>query len=249
MPDDPSKVFRQAGVVAQFLQNVRGSVPLAIEQIDITLRLISAARDHLETFLNIGCGDGMLAAAILDEFPHARGLLVDPSSAPLETARQRLRPHAGRFECRRADYLEPDWVQQTAVFAPFGAIVRGMAMPILPSERKQAFFGEVFGLLKPGGIFLNIEHVASATRWTESVFDDYMIEAIFGEQIRAAEGKSRAEVAREYYEQAERDAGGFAPLEVQCDWLRETGYEGVECYLKVSELAVFGGQKPPASVT
>ena len=56
--------------------------------------------------------------------------------------------------------------------------------------------------------------------------------------------RSRAEIAREYYARAVQGAGALAPLEVQCDWLREAGFENVDCYLKVLELAVFGGQKP-----
>lgn len=35
-----------------------------------------------------------------------------------------------------------------------------------------------------------------------------------------------------------------APVEDQCDWLREIGYEGVDCYFKIFEPAVFGGRKP-----
>jgi tRNA (cmo5U34)-methyltransferase len=243
MSEDPPKVWQQPGAVAQFLDNVRGAVPLAIEQVDIMLRLISAARDHLDSFLNIGGGDGVLAAAMLDEFPTARGLLLDASSSHLEIARQRLRTHAARIDFRRADCSKPDWVRQVAALQPFDAIVCGFATHSLSDRRKREFYGEVFALLRPGGIFLNIEHVASATRWTESVFDDYLIDAIFGDQLKAASGKTRTEIAREYYARATEDAGRLAPLEVQCDWLREIGFENVDCYLKVLELAVFGGQR------
>ena len=102
-------------------------------------------------------------------------------------------------------------------------------------------------MLKPEGIFINIEHVASATRWTESVWDDCMIDAIFGKELRASADRSRAEIARDYYARAVKEAGALAPLEVQCDWLREAGFENVDCYLKVLELAVFGGQRPAES--
>ena len=45
--------------------------------------------------------------------------------------------------------------------------------------------------------------------------------------------------------QAQRAGNGehLAPLEVQLDWLRECGFVNVECFLKVLELAVFGGQR------
>jgi SAM-dependent methyltransferase len=130
--------------------------------------------------------------------------------------------------------------------APFDAIVCSLAIHHLPHERKRQLYRELFQLLLPGGIFINIEHVASATRWTESLWNDYMIDAIFGHALKSSPGKSRAEVAREYYSRPGAAANVLAPLEVQCDWLREIGFENVDCYLKVLELAVFGGQKPPA---
>ena len=87
--------------------------------------------------------------------------------------------------------------------------------------------------------------MSSSTRWTESPADDYLIDAIFGEAISRGPGKTRAEVAQEYYERDTRFGRAAAPLEVQCEWLREVGFESVECFLKVQELAVFGGQKVP----
>ncbi len=33
-------------------------------------------------------------------------------------------------------------------------------------------------------------------------------------------------------------------VEAQCKWLRELGYADVDCYLKLFEIAVFGGRKP-----
>ena len=244
MPDS-SAPRHSPDLAARFLQNVRGSIPLSIEPIDMMLRLLTAARgERLETFLDLGCGDGVLSSAILAENPDARGCLVDFSETALAAARQRLQSQADRVTFMLADYAQSGWMNQLAGNEPFDAVVSGLVAQHSPDDRKRALFGEVFQLLKPEGIFINIEHVASATRWTESVCDDYMIAAIFGQELRASAESSRAEIAREYYARAAREAGALAPLEVQCDWLREIGFESVDCYLKVAELAVFGGQKP-----
>jgi hypothetical protein len=128
--------------------------------------------------------------------------------------------------------------------AHFDAIVSGLDGEQLSEERKRSFYREVFDLLSPEGVFMNLEYVASATRWTESAWDDQMIDAIFGQQLKGAPRTTRVEVARAYYATATRRADVPAPLEVQCDWLREIGFENVECFLKVRELAMFGGQKP-----
>ena len=244
MPSEPSASSQNADLAAQILHNVRASIPLAIEQLDVMLQLLSAARpDGVGNFLDLGCGDGVLAATILNEHPHARGTLVELAESQLAGARRRLHASSGRAEFLVANYREPAWVRALQRAAPFDAVVFGFAAQHLPTPRKRQLFGEIFHLLKPEGLFLHIEHVASPTRWTESVWDDHTIDAIFGQQLKASPGKSRAEIARDYYAQA---AMTLAPLEVQCDWLREHGFENVDCYLKVQELAVFGGQKPAA---
>ncbi len=33
------------------------------------------------------------------------------------------------------------------------------------------------------------------------------------------------------------------PTQTQCDWLREIGFEQVDMYFKIPELAIFGGVK------
>ncbi len=243
---NPAASWQDPAVVEQFLQSVRGTIPLAIEQVDMMLRLVNAARNgRLDRFLEVGCEQGVLSAALLDEYPGAHGWVVDLSHELLGAARKRLQQR-GRVELIKADFARPGWTHAIAAGAPFDAIVSALSIHVLPDTRKRELYAEVFGLLKPDGIFINIEHVASATRWTESVLDDYMIDAIFGQAIKAAPGRTRAEVAREYYAQAGSGAAALAPLEVQCDWLREIGFENVDCYLKVSELALFGGQRPGA---
>ncbi len=242
---DESPPGQNPDFVAKFLQNVRGAIPLAIEQIEMMLQLIDAATgERLETFLDLGCGDGFLASAILDDHPRVRGLLVDFSEPMLDAARRQLEARVQRVEFLQADINHPSWTRRVAPHAPLDAIVSGFAIHHLPDARKRELYGEIFGLLRPEGIFINIEHVSSTTRWTESIWDDYMIDAIFGKELKASPGKTRAEVARDYYSRAGQDASILAPLEVQCDWLREVGFESVECYLKVLELAVFGGQRP-----
>jgi hypothetical protein len=38
-----------------------------------------------------------------------------------------------------------------------------------------------------------------------------------------------------------KEANILAPVETQCQWLREIGFEHVDCYLKIFELEVFDG--------
>jgi tRNA (cmo5U34)-methyltransferase len=230
-------------LVSQFLKTAESSVPLAIEQIDIMLRLIGAARDPVTRFLDLGSGDGVLSAAILDEYPAAQGVFIASSLSALNNARKRLHNYGSSMTLLTANLTSPDWTAVVQSAIPFDAIVSAFAISHLEADRKRILYSELLSLLVPDGVFLNIEHVASATRWTESVWDDYAIDALFGSVIHDSPGKTRAEVAREYYTRASTPGGRLAPLEVQLDWLRECGFVNVDCFLKVLELAVFGGQR------
>lgn len=243
MPDAPPLATRDPELIESFLRNVRGTIPLSIEQIEVILRLIAAAEERVETYLDLGCGGGVIAPAVLDEYPAARALLLDSSSQHLEATRRQLGSRDHRVVCHVAQFQNADWVRQAEALAPFDLITSGVEIPLLPEDRQQDFFREVYGLLRPGGFLLTIEHVASATRWTQSPWDDRMIEAIFGEVLEKDRHRPRTEIAREFYEQIAR-GHRVAPLEVQCDWLREIGFENVECFLKIAEMAVFGGMKP-----
>ena len=230
-------------MVNQYLANARGAAPLGIAHIEMALGILAAACPAVTSFLDLGCGDALLSSAILEEHRFAFGVLVDESEGVLDLARRRLHEHGDRVAFVRADLHRPSWGEALPDRGPFNAVISAFALSSAAEARKREVFREVFDLLRPGGVFLCIEHVSSTTRWTQSPADDYLIDAIFGEAIHRAPGKTRAEVAQEYYHRASRVGAATAPLEVQCEWLREIGFESVECFLKVQELALFGGQR------
>src|SRR4051812_1744778 len=71
-------------IIGSYLANVRGTVPLAIEQIDAILRLIAAARDPVRSFLDLSCDGGTIIAAVLDEHPRLEAVLIEDSARRLE---------------------------------------------------------------------------------------------------------------------------------------------------------------------
>ncbi|MFQ5646590.1 MAG: methyltransferase domain-containing protein, partial [bacterium] len=115
--------------------------------------------------------------------------------------------------------------------APYDVIVSGLCIHHQPDERKLQIYREIFGLLKPGGIFLNLEHVSSSSKWLEEIFDDFFVDAVY--DFNKGKYKDREEVARELLNSPERDANILAPLELQCRWLQECGFEDVDCYFNV----------------
>lgn len=233
-----AEVWKSNELARTFLEGVRGAIPLAQEQIDIMLRLIQAAQLPVRRVLDLGCGDAILAQAIAALYPAAEFVLLDFNDEMLRSAAARFREAPPAVRYIACDYGDPRWTGQ--VEGPFDVIVSGYSIHHQPDERKRAIYSEILHLLAPGGIFVNVEHVASASKWLESLNDELFIDHLH----RWRPEESRDEVANRFYYRPDKAANILAPVDDQCAWLRDIGYQDVDCYLKVFELAVFGGRKP-----
>jgi tRNA (cmo5U34)-methyltransferase len=246
-PDEQERadeVWKDAALANTFLAGVRGGIPLAAEQIDVMLRIVAARGEPVVHFADLGCGSGVLAAALLMRYPQAGGTLVDFSQPMLDAARAQLGDHVPPPRFVLADLALPQWVAAVADRAPYDVVVSGYAIHHLPDGRKRQLYAEIFDLLAPGGIFLNVEHVASPDARLEAIADELMIDSLYAFHTRQGAGKTRAQVADEYVHRPDKAANILAPVDVQCRWLRDCGFQSVDCFFKVFELAVFGGHRP-----
>ncbi len=237
------EVWKSPALVASYLQGVRVAVPLAAEQIETMTRLVIAREEPVTSFLDLGCGDGILAAALLEQFPDSNGVLLDFSEPMIRSAKAKLQKYEKNLAFEIVDYGEIGWIHSVASALPFDVVVSGFSIHHQPDERKRQLYAEIHGLLRPGGLFVNIEHVSSATKWIERVWDNYFIDSQFALALKESSAQTRDEIAAEFYYRPDKEANILAPVELQCEWLREAGYVDVDCYFKVFELAVFGGRR------
>ena len=238
--------WQAAELSAAYLTGVRGAIPLAAEQIDILLRLAKAAQPAPRALLDLGCGDGILGHALLDAYSPLKvvGVLADFSQPMLDAAQARLAGKDAWFV--EVDYAYAGWESRVQIpladdKSGFDIIVSGFSIHHQPDSRKRELYKEIYDLLTPGGIFLNLEHVASASRWGEEQFEEYFIDSLY--RYHAPLGKSRRQVAADFYHRPDKAANILAPVDEQCRWLTDIGFQKVDCFLKVFELALFGGIK------
>ena len=237
------EVWKDPDLVKRFLTGVRGAIPLADVQIHVMIRLLKAAGE-LKRFADLGCGNGVLSSAILEHYPEARGVLVDFSEPMLRAAREALKDRSSQLKIQQADLGDSEWKDQLMDMAPLDAVVSGFAIHHLSNDRKYELYREIFDLLSPGGLFINVEHVASRTKWINDLSDEYFIDSFYEHHQREGTGKSRDEIAHEFFHRDDKEANILVPVEDQCEWLRELGYVDVDCVLKVFEIGVFSGRKP-----
>lgn len=179
--------------------------------------LLDDLRDVLPgRVLDLGCGDGRLAALVLDAYPGSTAVCVDFSDTMLVAAAARFGDSVG-VEIVRHDLSEP--LPSTGPFdRPFDAVVSSLAIHHMTDDRKPELDREVADLLRDGGVFANLDVVASPTpklhaRWRDDmgVSDD------------------RSDVLRD--------------VASQLQWLSDAGFEDVDCIWKWRSVALMRGQR------
>ena len=169
-----------------------------------------------QRILDLGTGDGRLLALLQADRPELHGVGLDFSEVMLEAAHRRF---AGD---ERVELVQHDLDEQLPPLGSFGAVVSSMAIHHLEHERKRSLYGEVFDLLEPGGVFANFEHVASPTpRLHEAFF------TAIGEPVENEDPSDRT-----------------LDVESQLAWLRDIGFDDVDCLWKWREMALLTGVKP-----
>ncbi|MBP7402795.1 MAG: class I SAM-dependent methyltransferase [Clostridia bacterium] len=178
--------------------------------------------------LDVGAGTGLLTAFLTERFPTGTYTLVDLSGQMLDRARERFAGRDG-MQYIVADYLEHDFGRT------YDLVVSALSIHHLDDDAKRRLYRKCFGLLNPGGVFVNADQVKGDTPYLESLhkrvwYDGIERSGLTPEEIRA--GRERIALDRE------------AGLGEQLLWLREAGFRDVGCLYRYLHFAVFMGRKP-----
>jgi tRNA (cmo5U34)-methyltransferase len=168
--------------------------------------------------LDLGTGDGRLLALVKAELAPAKveAVAVDFSPVMLEAASERFTADSSvTIVTHNLDHPLP-------ALGKFDAVVSCFAIHHLVHERKRTLYAEIHALLNPGGVFCNLEHVASPTP---------RLHVEFLRRIG-------------YTLETEDPSNKLLDLETQLRWLREIGFVDVDCHWKWRELALLVGRRP-----
>lgn len=182
--------------------------------------LLACLPRPLTRVLDLGSGDGRLLALVRLARPEAEAVAIDFSETMLERLRVRF---AGEpLVTVRAHDLDRPLPESLGTFE---AIVSSFAIHHLAHDRKRALYEEAYRLLRPRGVFCNLEHVASPTK---ALHDQFL-------------------ALLEVDPGAEDPSNKLLDVETQLAWLHAIGYGDVDCHWKWRELALLVGTRTAGS--
>jgi tRNA (cmo5U34)-methyltransferase len=198
------------------------------------------------------CGDGTLAAAVLERHPECTVHGLDGSEVMLAAASARLAgAGGGRFRPQRFELADTSW---RARFRDCAAVVSSLAVHHLLDDEKRRLFADVAAMLAPGGVFVLADVVAPATpvaqawaarRWDEAVRD--RSRARFGDD-RGLDEFTRLRWNSYYPENADpedEDIDHLAPTASLLPWIADGGLRPVDIVWADAGHVIFAGWKPP----
>lgn len=226
-----------------FIDYGRYFVPHRETQIEVICNLIPPGKEPF-LILELACGEGLLAGALLDKHRSANVIGLDASQLMLQQAKKRLNKFGERFETKTFDLFDHSWRQD---FNCVQAVVSSLAIHHLDEKQKSRLFKDVFKMLGGGGVLIIADVIQPASETAIRQAAD----AWDADVKRRAVDLDGDEAAYEYFHREGWNMFRYSdPIDKpstiveQLRWLEEAGYEEVDLFWMTAGHAIFGGSKP-----
>jgi len=137
----------------------RSYLPRREERFDAMLDVVADLLGPDPVAVDLACGPGSLAARLLDRLPGARCVAVDVDPVLLGLGRSALGDRGGRLRFVEADLRAPGWTAALGVDG-VDAVLSTTALHWLAADALVRLYGDLAGLLRPGGLFVNGDHLS-----------------------------------------------------------------------------------------
>ncbi len=226
-----------------FIQYARYFVPDRETQIRALCDLVPDPGQPFRV-LELACGQGLLAGALLERFPACTVYGLDGSHEMLQTARQHLAAFGERFLPGKFDLAAGDWRKPDPKYQ---AVISSLAIHHLDDAGKAALYADVYAMLRPGGAFLVADIIRPAGPAGAALAANHYDEAVrrqsleIDSDLRAFEHFEREQWNIFRYPDDPIDKP--STLFDQLKWLEQAGFRQVDAFWLRAGHAIFGGYK------
>ncbi|MEU8867324.1 class I SAM-dependent methyltransferase [Streptomyces umbrinus] len=127
------------------------------ERFRVMLDMVEALVGPEPRVLDLACGTGSITARLFERFPKAVSTGVDLDPALLTIAEGTFRGD-DRVTFVTADLKDPDWAAKLP-YDSYDAVLTATALHWLHREPLAVLYGQVAGLVRDGGVFMNADHM------------------------------------------------------------------------------------------
>jgi tRNA (cmo5U34)-methyltransferase len=191
------------------------------------VELLSLREGPVGRVLDIGGGTGLMSEAVLTAHPGAEIVLLDGSGEMLARA-------AARLQGRTVELVEQD-MREALPEGPFDAVVSSLAIHHLEHDEQRRVYAAAAERLRPGGVFVNAEHILERTPW---------LERVGRARWRAAAAAAGATQAELDSSDERMDLNRCATTAECLSWLEAAGLEDCDCFFAQFYFAVLAGWRP-----
>ncbi len=233
--EDESELYREVAAAA---------VPSRAEQIATFLALLPFGKNEAFRAVELGCGQGALAYAILDCYPNSSVIALDGSESMRAQASRCLRVFGGRVTVEAFDLAAPHWLERVE---GADSVVASLVLHHLPDGDKVRLFEALCRRLSERGALLIADVVEPQRPEPRAAFAE-TYDRVAREQARKYGNKE--EILRKFREgrwnifrHGSPVSEYPAPLFEQLTWLHAAGFQAVDCFWLKAGFAIFGGYK------
>jgi tRNA (cmo5U34)-methyltransferase len=226
MSVDVKQIFDHAA--ADYDRLRRQLVPYFDDFYGTALECLPFAPDASFRVLDLGAGTGLFSALVADAFPNAHLTLVDISDEMLAKAR-------ARFASRpNVDYRTLNF-EREPLSGEYNVAISALALHHVAPASLVEVFRSIYAVLVSGGMFVNADQTLGTTAANERKYAQAWRNSV--KALGCADDDIHAALER-------MKADRTATLEDQLRWLRQAGFDHVDCWFKRYRFAVYSGTKP-----
>jgi tRNA (cmo5U34)-methyltransferase len=203
-------------------------VPKNEELHDTLVKSIPHDENKELRILDLGIGTSRGALQILNRFPNAQLTGIDFSSKMINRSKEKLKEFGSRVELIEGNFNKIDFSGK------YDVIVSAVAIHNSKEEQQKQLIAKIYGSLNQGGYFIDGDFVKTLDEETNKKLDEFY-KNFLKENLKDDELKAWL---RHGFEE-----DVVVPLDTYFKWMKEIGFEDIECVWKYQNLAVFCGRK------